>query len=66
MHIHTPFLIYMHPCTCNGFRAGHAAAHKLRVIHHKYTAQIAAHTRAVERHARKLVRLHSVHTQINL
>ena len=32
---------------------------KLRVVHHKYAAQIAAHARAVELYARKLVRLHA-------
>ena len=32
---------------------------KLRVVQHKYAAQIAAHARAVERHARKLKYLHS-------
>ncbi len=37
----------------------HASALKLRVINHKFAAQIAAHARAVERHARKLVRLHA-------
>jgi hypothetical protein len=30
---------------------------KLRVVQHNYAAQIAAHARAVERHARKLQRL---------
>jgi hypothetical protein len=38
-------------------RAGHAL--QLRVVHHKYAAQIAAHARAVERHARNLFRLHA-------
>jgi hypothetical protein len=37
-------------------RKGHAL--KLRVVQHKYAAQIAAHARAVERHARKLLRMH--------
>jgi hypothetical protein len=32
---------------------------KLRVVQHKFAAQIAAHARAVERHARKLRRLHA-------
>jgi hypothetical protein len=32
---------------------------KLRVVQHKYAAQIAAHARALERHARKLQRLHA-------
>jgi hypothetical protein len=32
---------------------------KLRVVQHKYAAQIAAHARAVERHVRKLLRLHA-------
>jgi hypothetical protein len=32
---------------------------KLRVVRHKYTARIAAHARAMERHAHKLVRLHA-------
>ncbi len=32
---------------------------KLRVVQHKYTAQVAAHARALERHARKLKRLHA-------
>jgi hypothetical protein len=38
-------------------RKGHVL--KLRVVQHKYAAQIAAHARAVERHARKLLRLHA-------
>jgi hypothetical protein len=39
-------------------RKGHAL--KLRVVQHKYAAQIAAaHARAVERHACKLLRLHA-------
>ena len=38
-------------------RRGHAL--KLLVVQHKYAAQIAAHARAVERHARKLQRLHA-------
>ncbi len=32
---------------------------KLRVVQHKYAAQIAAHARALERHARTLQRLHA-------
>ena len=32
---------------------------KLRVMQHKYAAQVAAHARAVERHARKLQHLHA-------
>jgi hypothetical protein len=32
---------------------------ELRVVHHKYAAQIAVHARAVERHTRKLVRIHA-------
>jgi hypothetical protein len=36
-------------------RKGHTL--KLCVVQHKYAAQIAAHARAVERHASKLVRL---------
>ncbi len=32
---------------------------KLRVVQHKYAAQVAAHVRALERHARKLQRLHA-------
>jgi hypothetical protein len=32
---------------------------KLRVVQHKYAAQVAAHARALERHARKLQRLHA-------
>jgi hypothetical protein len=32
---------------------------KLRVVQHKYAAQIAAHARALECHARKLQRLHA-------
>ena len=32
---------------------------KLRVVQHKYAAQIAAHARAIARHARKLKYLHS-------
>jgi hypothetical protein len=32
---------------------------KLRIVQHKYTAQIAAHARALERHARKLQCLHA-------
>jgi hypothetical protein len=38
-------------------RKGHAL--KLRAVQHKYAAQIAANARAVERHARKLSRLHN-------
>jgi hypothetical protein len=38
-------------------RKGHAL--KLRVVQHKYAAQIAAHARAVERHACKLLHLHA-------
>jgi hypothetical protein len=34
-------------------------APKLRVVQHKYAAQVAAHARALERHARKLQRLHA-------
>jgi hypothetical protein len=37
--------------------ASHAL--KLRVVLHKYAPQIAVHARAVERHARKLLRLHA-------
>jgi hypothetical protein len=36
---------------------GHAL--KLRVVQHKYAARIAAHACTVERHARKLRRLHA-------
>jgi hypothetical protein len=43
----------------NNTRSHHANALKLRVVNHKYAAQIAAHARAVERHARKLARLHA-------
>jgi hypothetical protein len=32
---------------------------KLRVVQHKYADQIAAHARALERHERKLQRLHA-------
>jgi hypothetical protein len=32
---------------------------KLRVIHHKYAAQIAAHARAMEMYARKLRKIHA-------
>ncbi len=32
---------------------------KLRVVQHKYAAQVAAHARALEHHARKLQRLHA-------
>jgi hypothetical protein len=32
---------------------------KLRVVQHKYAAQVAAHARALERHARQLQRLHA-------
>jgi hypothetical protein len=32
---------------------------KLRVVQHKYAAQVAAHARALERHVRKLKRLHA-------
>ncbi len=32
---------------------------KLRVVQHKYAAQVAVHARALERHARKLQRLHA-------
>ncbi len=38
-------------------RKGHAL--KLRIVQHKYAAQVAAHARALERHARKLQRLHA-------
>jgi hypothetical protein len=37
----------------------HANALKLRVVNHKHAAQIATHARAIERHKRKLVRLHA-------
>jgi hypothetical protein len=36
-----------------------SAKDKLCVVQHQYAAQIAAHARAVERHARKLLRLHA-------
>ena len=32
---------------------------KLRIVQHKYAAQVAAHARALERHTRKLQRLHA-------
>ncbi len=32
---------------------------KLHVVQHKYAAQVAAHARALERHARNLQRLHA-------
>jgi hypothetical protein len=32
---------------------------KLRVVQHKYAAQVAVHARALERHARKLQHLHA-------
>ena len=32
---------------------------KLRAVQHKYAAQVAVHARALERHARKLQRLHA-------
>ncbi len=32
---------------------------KLHVVQHKYAAQVAVHARALERHARKLQRLHA-------
>jgi hypothetical protein len=32
---------------------------KLRVVQHKYAAQVAVHARALERHERKLQRLHA-------
>ncbi len=32
---------------------------KLRFVQHKYAAQVAVHARALERHARKLQRLHA-------
>jgi hypothetical protein len=32
---------------------------KLRVVQHKYAAQVAVHARALERHARKFQRLHA-------
>jgi hypothetical protein len=32
---------------------------KLRAVKHKYAAQVAVHARALERHARKLQRLHA-------
>jgi hypothetical protein len=38
-------------------RKGHAL--KLHVVQHKYAAQVAAHARALERHARKLQCLHA-------
>jgi hypothetical protein len=43
----------------NNTRSHHANALKLRVVNHKYAAQIAAHARAIERHARKLVWLYA-------
>ncbi len=47
--------------TANNIRSHQSDALKLRVVNHKYyaAAQIAAHARAVERHARKLFRLHA-------
>jgi hypothetical protein len=38
---------------CKGY------ALKLRVVQHKYAAQITTHARAIERHARKLLCLHA-------
>ncbi len=38
-------------------RKGHAL--KLRVVQYKYAAQVVAHARALERHERKLQRLHA-------
>jgi hypothetical protein len=41
----------------SGMRKEHAL--KLRVVQHKYAAPIAAHEHTLERHARKLQRLHA-------
>jgi hypothetical protein len=43
--------------TANTIRSPRPDALKLRLVNHKYAAQITAHARAVERHARKLVGL---------
>jgi hypothetical protein len=43
----------------NNTRSHYANALKLRVVSHQCAAQIAAHARAVERHARKLARVHA-------
>ena len=48
-----------HTTANNNIRSHHTNALKLRVVNHEYAAQIAAHARAVERHACKLVRLHA-------
>ncbi len=45
--------------TSDNIRLRRAVALKRRVVNHEYAAQIAAHARAVERHARKLARLHT-------
>jgi hypothetical protein len=42
---------------CANMRKEHAL--KLRVVQHKYAAQVAVHARALERHERKLQRLHA-------
>ncbi len=42
---------------CANMRKEHAL--KLHVVQHKYAAQVAVHARALERHARKLQRLHA-------
>ncbi len=49
-------LDYMAAARAN-MRREHAL--KLRVVQHKYAAQIAAHARALERHVRKLQHLHA-------
>ncbi len=48
-----------HTTANNNIRSHHTDALKLRVVNHTYAAQITAQARAVERRARKLVRLHA-------
>jgi hypothetical protein len=43
----------------NTIRSHHTDMLKLRVVNHKYAAQIAVNARTVERHVRKLVLLHA-------
>jgi hypothetical protein len=48
-----------HTTANNNIPSHHTDALKLRVVNHKYAAQIAAHARDVARHARKLLGLHA-------
>jgi hypothetical protein len=48
-----------HTTANSTIRSHHTDTLKLRVVNHKYAALIEAHARAVERHERKLVRLHA-------